>query len=175
MQDEKGREWDRTLLLLAQLCAEVHGTLTADELKQRPSLRTVLREAEDHSVERFGVRQFDEVLVELAAGTGEFLTPSEIEALRENGRKISEHARAAFAHLRPTQSETYSCSREKAHSIAMAYVGTKGSLWEVKEISEIARPPVVYGVDLTDCWIAYVDRRTPGIIRASEIVAISKT
>ncbi len=52
---------------------------------------------------------------------------------------------------------------------------------EVTDVVDLAgltregrRPPCIYTVDLSNCWIAYLATRNPYAIRASDIVVIEK-
>jgi len=69
-------------------------------------------------------------------------------------------------------------SREQAAKIAKAEaigrsLGTEVS--EVLALSELTgRPPVVYGVELDGCWIAYILSARPPGLYASTIVAVSQ-
>ena len=70
-------------------------------------------------------------------------------------------------------------SRERAIEVATDVAKTMGkTLRQVVDLEELqaqgVRLPSLYGVDLSDCWIAYLETRTPWALRSSDIVVIEK-
>ena len=69
-------------------------------------------------------------------------------------------------------------SREQAAKIAKAAAIDRSlglSVYEVLAVSELkSRQPMLYGVDLGDCWIAYIATDRPPGLYASTIVVISQ-
>ena len=69
-------------------------------------------------------------------------------------------------------------SRERAAQIAKSEaiersLGTDVS--EILTVSELkSRPPMLYGVELVGCWIAYIASDRPLGLRSSTIVVISQ-
>ena len=68
-------------------------------------------------------------------------------------------------------------SRTEAIEIASMVVRTHGLGFGVREAllsDEISRLPCLYGVDVGNCWIVYVDDPQPLALRSSIIVAVDR-
>lgn len=62
-------------------------------------------------------------------------------------------------------------TREKASEIA----ASRGKVTKVLSVEEVSRPPLIYGLDnLTNYWIAYLDREMPWMIQSSLVVLVSQ-
>lgn len=70
-------------------------------------------------------------------------------------------------------------SREHAAKIAKAEAISKSLGTDVSEVLALkelkSRPPSLYGVDLTGCWIAYIHSGRPPGLYSSTIVAVEQS
>ena len=108
---------------------------------------------------------------DVPSNEGDQLSPADLDRMAANVRWLKEHG-----HLRMREPVV---TREQAVEVATDVAETMGrTLGETVDLEDVrargARLPSVYGVGLSDCWIAYL---TPlGVaLRASDVIIIDKT